>query len=858
MKLKTLRLHNIRSYEDQEIDFRDGITLFEGDIGSGKSSILHSIEFALFGLGNLRGTHLLRVGEREGKVELDLRVNELPYTFGRTLIRKRSTVGQDTGYIIENDTRTEYNATEMKRRALQILNFREPTNPRSHSVIYRYAIFTPQEQMREVIRQKADRRKETLRKAFGVEEYSIAAGNAGIISRGLQSVITALERSQKEIERVDKEFVKAEQLRDKTKEEQSNAKSELIDLNSEISTLNAQITEKKKEEEELNQLSTEIELLNQLVAQKNREIQEAGENLEAAHKKIQTASEAEEKVKELKPDYETLLKLRSEIQGLEKKYTAYTEAQREKGLLVSDIDGEREKYQELIRRAGEQLESVESEITDLEETVEQISPLENQAKQLQEETARIGELNSNLTETVRVISSFTQQSKRLDTEKSSKQDEWAEVESLEIGALCPQCQQELTQKHYGILKEKYQTEINQLEKSIKEIAPKIEHNKIIENKTREELEELEKTQRTLNELNLQLKGLKTQLEGLEPKKEEAKRISSEVSDFESKLKDDFFAKAKLEKIEEFDETIRTLQPHVALYEISKAQIQEYEKKQLEKKYIEAKNTADRKTEYLEEEKGLKLRISTLEEETQQKREELDHNKNIYEENKTVIEELKTLREQLEKKRKREGELNNINTRSETEITRIDKEIQGLRTQLKEYREDLEKAEIYRIIRRWLDEALIPSFSSIEKNVLLTLNQEFNSLFQRWFENLIESGELNGYIDEDFTPMVEQGGYELEVESLSGGEKTSVALAYRLALNTIVKRVTDTMKSNLLILDEPTDGFSRDQLYKMREILHDLNCEQIIMVSHETELESVADHIYRVSKQGTTSTVASPL
>lgn len=185
-------------------------------------------------------------------------------------------------------------------------------------------------------------------------------------------------------------------------------------------------------------------------------------------------------------------------------------------------------------------------------------------------------------------------------------------------------------------------------------------------------------------------------------------------------------------------------------------------------------------------------------------------------------------------------------------------IQGLRNQLIGYQVDLEKAETYRLLRRWLDEALIPSFSSIEKNVLLTLNQEFNSLFQRWFENLIESGELNGYIDEDFTPMVEQGGYELEVESLSGGEKTSVALAYRLALNTIVKRVTDTMKSNLLILDEPTDGFSRDQLYKMREILHDLNCEQIIMVSHETELESVADHIYRVSKQGTTSTVASPL
>jgi len=66
-----------------------------------------------------------------------------------------------------------------------------------------------------------------------------------------------------------------------------------------------------------------------------------------------------------------------------------------------------------------------------------------------------------------------------------------------------------------------------------------------------------------------------------------------------------------------------------------------------------------------------------------------------------------------------------------------------------------------------------------------------------------------------------------------------------------------MKSNLLILDEPTDGFSREQLHKMRDILNDVNCDQIIMVSHESELENVADHIYRVRKEGNTSTVIGP-
>ncbi len=56
-----------------------------------------------------------------------------------------------------------------------------------------------------------------------------------------------------------------------------------------------------------------------------------------------------------------------------------------------------------------------------------------------------------------------------------------------------------------------------------------------------------------------------------------------------------------------------------------------------------------------------------------------------------------------------------------------------------------------------------------------------------------------------------------------------------------------MKSNLLILDEPTDGFSKSQLYKVWEVLRELNCPQVIMVSHETELESFANQIFEVRK-----------
>ena len=94
--------------------------------------------------------------------------------------------------------------------------------------------------------------------------------------------------------------------------------------------------------------------------------------------------------------------------------------------------------------------------------------------------------------------------------------------------------------------------------------------------------------------------------------------------------------------------------------------------------------------------------------------------------------------------------------------------------------------------------------------------------------------------------MEQDGYEQEFNYLSGGEKTSIALAYRLSLNNIVQQII-RIKPNLLILDEPTDGFSINQLNKVKEILQELQSEQVIIVSHEKVLESFADQIFKVKK-----------
>ena len=125
MLIKKIKLENIRSYTNQEINFPQGSILLAGDIGSGKSSILLAIDFALFGLrkGNLSGGSLLRNGEEEGSVELHFDIEDNNVTINRRLKRIQNSIMQDSGYIIINGERRDSSAIELKQSILNLLNY---------------------------------------------------------------------------------------------------------------------------------------------------------------------------------------------------------------------------------------------------------------------------------------------------------------------------------------------------------------------------------------------------------------------------------------------------------------------------------------------------------------------------------------------------------------------------------------------------------------------------------------------------------------------------------------------------------------------------------------------------------------
>ena len=186
--------------------------------------------------------------------------------------------------------------------------------------------------------------------------------------------------------------------------------------------------------------------------------------------------------------------------------------------------------------------------------------------------------------------------------------------------------------------------------------------------------------------------------------------------------------------------------------------------------------------------------------------------------------------------------------SKKEIEMLEKSINELQERISKIEEIKKKLNYISELEMWLNKKFMPVVSFIERNVMISLKHEFSKLFSDWFGALVPDN-FNVKLSDNFTPIIEQQDYEIDYAYLSGGERTAIALAYRLALNQVINSLMSKIKTkNLVILDEPTDGFSEEQLDKMREVLDQLNVKQLIIVSHEQKIEGFVEHVIKFKKE----------
>lgn len=206
----------------------------------------------------------------------------------------------------------------------------------------------------------------------------------------------------------------------------------------------------------------------------------------------------------------------------------------------------------------------------------------------------------------------------------------------------------------------------------------------------------------------------------------------------------------------------------------------------------------------------------------------------------------------------QDEINSINksrneaekskSRCEQQLYDIDRFLRSVEKEIAEKRAAREKTIYLNELISWFDVYFTALMDIIERHVMAALQQVFNEFFQKWF-GILMGEQFSVRVDENFSPLIEQNGYITEYTNLSGGEKTAVALAYRLALNKVINSMIDTIKTrDILILDEPTDGFSSEQLDRIRDVIAELGLKQVILVSHESKIDTFVDNVIKIYKE----------
>jgi exonuclease SbcC len=101
------------------------------------------------------------------------------------------------------------------------------------------------------------------------------------------------------------------------------------------------------------------------------------------------------------------------------------------------------------------------------------------------------------------------------------------------------------------------------------------------------------------------------------------------------------------------------------------------------------------------------------------------------------------------------------------------------------------------------------------------------------------------LDDDYDVTIYGPTGKSSLDMISGGEKIAVALALRLGIT----QVLSGGSLELIMLDEPTihlDAYRRQELIDLLKKMSII--PQMIIVTHDTDLEDAADNILRIEKE----------
>jgi DNA repair protein SbcC/Rad50 len=833
VQLRRLLLRNIRSYRTAELDLGPGTTLIVGDVGSGKTSLLYGIELALFGFAEVDAPFLVRHGASEAEVTVGLQDGEDQIEVSRHLRRQqrraRPTFEVSAATFRRNAAATQYSATELRQRVIELLGFPDNPSPRAHSDLWRWAVYLPQERMREVLDQEAGSRQETVRKALGLEQYRIAAENAhDVVAPRLRVDAEKLEAEAEGLRHHDDEFTRLtaeievqetalpqlrsegevrRAVRDEARSalERVEARRRSAELDrARLEELDQQAAIARKREGELAEQGRTS--LGQRTSLEGEWAQLASAAGEAEHHRTlveglrRTRTELRERSENIAPLVVRLATLRAERAGL-------LATMRETEHRVTEFRGESE-------RIGAELQAAEHDGPTHEPPAPTSRTLEEIDREIVEVDAR--------------RSSSAAEAGRLDGAAH-------ELDELLAGGRCPRC-------HQAVRPEEFETHRAEATVASDQARERLAELDSLAHRLREERRARERFERARDHW-------------LERERQRAE-LRARRSRADATLAESIASRERtVAHLHEAEGQLAALEPRETENALLVQELDRHERAldEAERRGTELVRRLERRHALDEQRTVAQRRSEEIEREFVAARE---HAAALAERRRELAErlpDLAALDGELARCRTERDRADAADTAAAQAVARADQQLVDRRERRdasvegRRRRGELTaEATHRRALASWLSGPFTDALEVVEHRRLAAAQVEFERTLARHFATLVEDPAMVARCGNSFAPAVEIEGEWTPPEALSGGERTALALAFRLALGEVV-RGAGRLKLETLLLDEPTDGFSPEQVVRMGELIESLHIPQVILVSHEGALAAIADRVIHVRK-----------
>jgi len=461
--IESIKLEAWKTHANSKLEFEKGTNVLIGQMGSGKSSVMDAISFALFGTFPSLQSRRIALEEvimnkphqaEEAKVELEFSYANKKYKVERKIKRKGSTEAKAycQGKMIAGPKPKDVNKAIEK--AIEI-NYN----------LFSRAVYSEQNEIDNFLRLTPKDRKAKFDELLDLQKYEAVRANAVTAQNRLKNICT------------DKKTWVKEQKQNLEKEEE---------------------TELKKRTEEKEQENKKLEQEMQKKQAKAKELEEEIKQLE-------------KKEKEYREKKETVSKNKATMEELEK--TIKETKQESQGKTLEEIKKEKEKtqtrLQELEKETKDTKEKLEQEQAKKTSLEKEVAVQEKKAEELQKHLKEMQELGAECPTCKQKLEEKT----REQLEKETKQEIKNALEKIETTLK----EEAKTNAQIKNLKEKEETASRQAEKG--------REQKIRLEQIQGALEKLEEKQKTLAEKEKETKKAQEELEktGFEEKKLQDKR-----------------------------------------------------------------------------------------------------------------------------------------------------------------------------------------------------------------------------------------------------------------------------------------------------------------------------------------------